>query len=251
MYSETDNPCGFGFPIRKSAGQRVLAPNRSLSQRATSFIACVCQGIPQTPLHKRLIAQQYRSMPRNKASARNVFVHRTSNPEMVFCDQSLSVVFWFTRLCEPANPPSQCQTLANRRALRALFEARVLFASVPSIDAGGANRDRTDDLKLAKLALSQLSYGPGIRCDQVVGLGRLELPTSRLSSARSNQLSYKPKHVRAWCPLRRRPVRADSRTKLPTKSGRETKGAADNAIMSKRGLQTAPRERPDRNPKAE
>ena len=27
---------------------------------------------------------------------------------------------------------------------------------------GGANRDRTDDLKLAKLALSQLSYGPGL-----------------------------------------------------------------------------------------
>src|SRR5690606_20359117 len=26
--------------------------------------------------------------------------------------------------------------------------------------AGGAGRDRTDDLKLAKLALSQLSYGP-------------------------------------------------------------------------------------------
>src|SRR6201996_2789619 len=28
--------------------------------------------------------------------------------------------------------------------------------------------------------------------DGMVGLGRLELPTSRLSSARSNQLSYKP-----------------------------------------------------------
>jgi hypothetical protein len=27
---------------------------------------------------------------------------------------------------------------------------------------------------------------------RMVGLGRLELPTSRLSSARSNQLSYKP-----------------------------------------------------------
>ena len=27
---------------------------------------------------------------------------------------------------------------------------------------------------------------------ELVGLGRLELPTSRLSSARSNQLSYKP-----------------------------------------------------------
>jgi hypothetical protein len=78
---------------------------------------------------------------------------------------------------------------------------------------------------LAKHALSQLSYGPepedecftvarlvrlpslshGIAASfkrpakpklqkqrRLVGLGRLELPTSRLSSARSNQLSYKP-----------------------------------------------------------
>ena len=29
-----------------------------------------------------------------------------------------------------------------------------------SRDFGGADRDRTDDLKLAKLPLSQLSYGP-------------------------------------------------------------------------------------------
>ena len=28
--------------------------------------------------------------------------------------------------------------------------------------------------------------------ERMVGLGRFELPTSRLSSARSNQLSYKP-----------------------------------------------------------
>ena len=71
---------------------------------------------------------------------------------------------------------------------------------------GGARRDRTDDLMLAKHALSQLSYGPvpedecfklderHMRSIKVVGLGRLELPTSRLSSARSNQLSYKPLH---------------------------------------------------------
>ena len=84
---------------------------------------------------------------------------------------------------------------------------------------------------LAKHALSQLSYGPAarnasqsentakaglrepklarrirppspfgfgaaasgsLRERRLVGLGRLELPTSRLSSARSNQLSYKP-----------------------------------------------------------
>jgi hypothetical protein len=78
-----------------------------------------------------------------------------------------------------------------------------------STSSGGARRDRTDDLMLAKHALSQLSYGPvpedecftsavethlpeKARSIKVVGLGRLELPTSRLSSARSNQLSYKP-----------------------------------------------------------
>jgi hypothetical protein len=64
-------------------------------------------------------------------------------------------------------------------------------------DLGGARRDRTDDLMLAKHALSQLSYGPvsrpaGAERPVVVGLGGLEPPTSRLSSARSNQLSYKP-----------------------------------------------------------
>src|SRR5215470_4583158 len=32
---------------------------------------------------------------------------------------------------------------------------------------------------------------------EMVGLGRLELPTSRLSSARSNQLSYKPLTTRS------------------------------------------------------
>ena len=32
------------------------------------------------------------------------------------------------------------------------------------IPAGGARRDRTDDLLLAKQALSQLSYGPGAGC---------------------------------------------------------------------------------------
>ena len=96
--------------------------------------------------------------------------------------------------------------------------------------SGGARRDRTDDLLLAKQALSQLSYGPapvstswlievlaglpsrssraefaslrpsgyGVTAfaslgeRRLVGLGRFELPTSRLSSARSNQLSYKP-----------------------------------------------------------
>ena len=69
---------------------------------------------------------------------------------------------------------------------------------------GGARRDRTDDILLAKQALSQLSYGPTSFCKELVyraeaakqrrlvGPGRLELPTSRLSGVRSNHLSYGP-----------------------------------------------------------
>jgi hypothetical protein len=86
--------------------------------------------------------------------------------------------------------------------------------------AGGASRDRTGDLKLAKLALSQLSYGPGtnsmallgvargsspgvahkaapgshpsLRERRLVGPERVERSTSRLSGVRSNHLSYEP-----------------------------------------------------------
>ena len=46
---------------------------------------------------------------------------------------------------------------------------------------------RTPDPLLARQVLSQLSYTP-----RIVGLRRLELPTSRLSGVRSNRLSYKP-----------------------------------------------------------
>ena len=72
-----------------------------------------------------------------------------------------------------------------------------LFAIRPercqrSTKNGGAYRDRTDDILLAKQALSQLSYSPDHTLKKMVGLVRFELTTSRLSSARSNQLSYKP-----------------------------------------------------------
>ena len=39
-----------GCPIRRSAGQRVCAPRRSLSQLVTSFIDFLCQGIHRAPL---------------------------------------------------------------------------------------------------------------------------------------------------------------------------------------------------------
>ena len=62
---------------------------------------------------------------------------------------------------------------------------------------GGAGRDRTDDLRLAKAALPQLSYSPVGFGQGLVGLSGFEPLTSRLSAVRSNQLSYRPGNNRS------------------------------------------------------
>jgi hypothetical protein len=134
-----------------------------------------------------------------------------------------------------------------RRSATAKLVSRTRFLALSNTGSrqptGGARRDRTDDLLLAKQALSQLSYGPkplvrtghahwitafaasqGTRSREVVGLGRLELPTSRLSSARSNQLSYKPLMSRTG--RRPRVPRQLARAKEPTRArpGRKRNG---------------------------
>src|SRR5580658_2390268 len=94
-------------------------------------------------------------------------------------------------------------------ATSALAESQPLGQAQKLDSSGirGADRDRTDDLRLAKPALSQLSYSPIWCRAQVcwaprVGQGRLELPTSRLSGVRSNHLSYWPGQVTAFAAAR-------------------------------------------------
>ena len=100
----------------------------------------------------------------------------------------------------------------------------VVRDAAPEARAGGGERNRTDDLLLAKQALSRLSYTPrlepGFRAAaagsrspapkpalRMVGLGRFELPTSRLSGVRSNRLSYRPvlSACRSWFVAARMP----------------------------------------------
>ena|GEM_PF-492199 len=92
----------------------------------------------------------------------------------------------------------------------ALFKERVgqpPLTVVTNKSCCGADRDRTDDIQLAKLALSQLSYSPR---KTFVGLGGLEPPTSRLSGVRSNQLSYRPSKTSARTLVMDKPCRTDS-----------------------------------------
>ena len=113
-------------------------------------------------------------------------------------------------------------------------------------DFGGARRDRTDDLMLAKHALSQLSYGPVSRpagAQVVVGLGGLEPPTSRLSSARSNQLSYKPGRKKK--PGARSGFQNQRRRKSSISlSERETKAARSRKMRPDWPLDSEPDDKP-------
>ena len=131
----------------------------------------------------------------------------------------------------------------------------------PRARAGGGERNRTDDLLLAKQALSRLSYTPSTEARvspipkpalRMVGLGRFELPTSRLSGVRSNRLSYRPvlsacrsrfvaarmprKGVSAACAGRPAPQAALGR-------GRDTP-AATRGIVRRSGISSRKRRNP-------
>ena len=138
-----DSPCDDtalpvpGFPIRKSPDQRSLSTSPKLI--AASHV-----------LH-RLLA------PRHPPCALN----------------SLVTSSWVSYLVRRAllrdetalsNSLFDCQrSRAGARAAHAVFRKETLFPSEHGTvfqDDCGADRDRTDDLRLAKPALSQLSYSP-------------------------------------------------------------------------------------------
>ena len=77
--------------------------------------------------------------------------------------------------------------IVKEQARRRVRADKTLDCRLLGARSGGANRDRTDDLLLAKQALSQLSYGPAPRRLQIlVGLAGVAPATSPLSGVRSN-----------------------------------------------------------------
>ena len=131
---------------------------------------------------------------------------RSSRPTLIVDRPKPISDEWSMRIARGCSPRSNARsdlifTMSDNTCLRHEPGHEFVFSwtRYQQHQNGGARRDRTDDLMLAKHALSQLSYGPNLVAvrrspeeRRLVGLGRFELPTSRLSSARSNQLSYKP-----------------------------------------------------------
>ena len=235
LWIQMQIPLRVGFPIRKCPDQSLLAAPRTLSQRATSFIASQCQGIHQMPfltLDRRLLQRHAQGQTRSWYSATIKDAScwtRTpeTDPTMVAHGVPGRGPFRIPSVTNPLHdvqdpcpgsprtvpfPKKKNESLITTFVVRPARRAALLFkrgtskpaaflkthlmAQSAPAETGGGERDRTDDLMLAKHALSQLSYAPGMLFNPplfrggMVGQGGLEPPTSRLSSARSNQLSY-------------------------------------------------------------
>jgi hypothetical protein len=182
-----------GFPIRKSTDQRVFAPPRSLSQRITSFIACACQGIHQLPLRHLivLIANTHLRDPEGSSLEPDP-VRDLASMELAQKDQLLEIgsrarlgkpiicgrlsvsrdksqTFWahevrtnllFTMSNRTGGKAKKLPANLFRMTLNHRFSSLLNTPILFRTGNGGAGRDRTDDILLAKQALSQLSYGP-------------------------------------------------------------------------------------------
>ena len=133
-----------GYPIRTSPGLSLFAAHRSLAQPTTSFIASPHQGIHTCALsnltinHGRLVARaNLQRLPYK--------------------------VFGFQRASSGLERPrgiANCSACSISMGLLRTPMPPVAGASSTS-GSGGADRIRTDDPRLAKPLLCQLSYSPG------------------------------------------------------------------------------------------
>ena len=101
------NQYGLGFPIRKSADQSLLTAPHSLSQRVTSFVASLYQGI-----HQMLFKTLDRTVHESSNRSDNHYYSLKSNLEKILKAQSVS---WITlNKVLPYYLGSSSPTISNR-----------------------------------------------------------------------------------------------------------------------------------------
>ena len=101
------NQNGLGFPIRKSADQSLLTAPHSLSQRVTSFVASLYQGI-----HQMLFKTLDRTVHESSNRSDNHYYSLKSNLEEILKAQSVS---WITlNKVLPYYLGSSSPTISNR-----------------------------------------------------------------------------------------------------------------------------------------
>ena len=171
-----------GFPIRRSLDQSSFAAPQGISQRTTSFIASQRQGIHQMLLRHLIALMIHVRLPfqEHERSAPSAGSRRSERP--VFGSLRRRLLAKTHPAQQPKRPSlarrdrsqqTECAPLHDVKHPQAATRHTHEFTN-PTPDPrahkgppiprrspdGGARRDRTDDLMLAKHALYQLSYGP-------------------------------------------------------------------------------------------
>ena len=200
-----------GCPIRRSEDQRALAPPLGFSQRATSFIASRCQGIHQMPFSCRARAQPQTRAPWSVVSRQWSQTSRRPLPDRTAwsrCANTAPAGAGTHRQHIPMPRPDLTPGASPANDGRTCFTVTTRFTI--SKGQGTENRGQT-----SRSVTPVLRHDSRSRCQTtppgtflssdlcllpselthacVVGLGRFERPTSRLSGVRSDQLSYRPK----------------------------------------------------------
>jgi hypothetical protein len=150
-----------GFPIRRFLDQSSFAAPQDLSQRTTSFIASQRQGIHQMLLrHLITLMINVRSAEPNKDRIRKTCLRLSPKTCFLLAKHIrrtwLRAMAGSQELGVPLAEYAASLRFQTSAPLTPKGRARTSFDIPEKID-GGACRDRTDDLKLAKLPLSQLS----------------------------------------------------------------------------------------------
>jgi hypothetical protein len=192
-----------GCPIRRSRDHRALAPPPSFSQRATSFIASRCQGIHQMPFSCSPTPSPKAALRAARGQRSRTEIRPTGLSGLAFRPLEPCVSSPLPGRRAPAYlhtharaRPSDRQKPESSRGLscHARFTVTTRFtmskrlAATPPFFLGGARRS----LASIRAAAGGRLRPPGSHPRLLVGLGRFERPTSRLSGVRSNQLSYRP-----------------------------------------------------------
>jgi hypothetical protein len=220
MDSRRDTPqcrhCGVGCPIRRSRDHRALAPPPSFSQRATSFIASRCQGIHQMPLScsptpsPKAAPAAVAGGRCQRSDVRGQTASGRPGPHTAASSIPRLTAAWSrcVSIAPTGNnaPPAYLHTHARARPINRTRARRPrrLILSCPlhghdslhdvktatahtTLSRGGMRRSLASVRAAPRGRLCPLARNP-----RLVGLGRLERPTSRLSGVRSSQLSYRP-----------------------------------------------------------
>ena len=204
MDSAADTSCEVGSPIRASRDRSLLAAPPGLSQRATPFIASWRQGIHRMPLLSLGPRQrQPHLLGRGRAFAGSAKRQPTKSIPML----------WRAPQTEEKAGARPCLPAARSRTTRPGLSAqgaheRALLSPLHDVKDPSRRRRHgtpaTQGTWRHELRARRGWRGKGFpwglsaarpearRPRAMVGLGRLERPTSRLSGVRSNHLSYRP-----------------------------------------------------------